>query len=70
MLRLRKVMDSENIKIEAYGPLTSLFRSTDGPVDPIVKRIAEERKVTEAQVLLAWAHQHGDGVVVTYVLTR
>lgn len=65
MLRLRKALDADDIKIAAYGPITSLFRSTDGPVDPIVKRIAGEKGVTEAQVLLAWAHQHSGGVLVT-----
>jgi diketogulonate reductase-like aldo/keto reductase len=65
MLRLRQVLDEHDIKIEAYSPLTSLFRSTGGPVDPVVSRIANERGVTDAQVLLAWAKQHGGGVDVT-----
>lgn len=67
MLRLRSLMDAHDIKIEAYGPLTALFRSTGGPVEKVIRGIAEKHGSTEAQVHLAWAKQYGDGVIVTYV---
>lgn len=58
--------DSKGIHIESYGPLSSLIRHPGGPVDPIVKKIAQELGATEGQVLLKWAHQitHG-GIVLT-----
>ncbi|KAI9634003.1 NADP-dependent oxidoreductase domain-containing protein [Dioszegia hungarica] len=65
MLRLRSLMDAHDIKIEAYGPLTALFRSTGGPVEKVIRGIAEKHGSTEAQVHLAWAKQYGDGVIVT-----
>jgi diketogulonate reductase-like aldo/keto reductase len=45
--------------------LSSLSRTPGGPVDPVVKKIAEAHKATEAQVLLKWAQQFGGGTVVT-----
>lgn len=70
MIRLRQVMDADNIRIQAYCPLSPLVRTPGGPVDGVVKQIAETKGggVTEPQVLLAWAHQYGGGCVVTYVL--
>lgn len=58
--------NSKGIHIESYGPLSSLIRHPGGPVDPIVKQIAQELGATEGQVLLKWAHQvtHG-GIVLT-----
>ncbi|KAL7419656.1 hypothetical protein Q5752_005570 [Cryptotrichosporon argae] len=63
--RLRAYQDKHDIKFETYGPLNSLFRSTGGPVDAVVKDIAARRGYTEAQVLLLWAAQHSGGAVVT-----
>lgn len=63
-------MDDHKIKIQAYGPLSPLFRFPGGPIDEVVSRIAGERKVTEAQVMLAWAKQHSDGIIVTYVFHK
>lgn len=54
-----------DVKFQAYGPLSSLSRTPGGPVDPVVKKIAEAHKATEAQVLLKWAQQFGGGTVVT-----
>lgn len=68
MLRLRALLDAEDIKIEAYGPLNSLFRVTGGPVDAVVKSLAEKHGATEAQVLLSWAAKHSGGIAVTWVL--
>ncbi|KAI9632403.1 NADP-dependent oxidoreductase domain-containing protein [Dioszegia hungarica] len=65
MLRLRALLDAEDIKIEAYGPLNSLFRVTGGPVDAVVKSLAEKHGATEAQVLLSWAAKHSGGIAVT-----
>ncbi|GHJ85377.1 hypothetical protein NliqN6_1779 [Naganishia liquefaciens] len=57
---------SKGIHIESYGPLSTLIRAPGGPVDPVVKDIAQELVATEGQVLLKWAHQitHG-GIVLT-----
>ena len=65
MLRLRSILDKHDIKIQAYAPMISLTYATDGPVSPVVKKIAESKGATEAQVLLAWAHQYGGGCAVT-----
>lgn len=56
------------IAIGAYTTLASLTRKEfqGGPVDEIVRRIAEDQKCTKAQVLLAWARQRtGGGPIVT-----
>jgi diketogulonate reductase-like aldo/keto reductase len=58
-------MRTHDIKYQAYGPLSPLFRSPGGPVDAVVDRIAAERNATPAQVLLLWAAQQGGGTVVT-----
>ena len=67
MLRLRRTLDKHDIKIQAYGPLTSIVRAPGGPVDDVATRIAEAKGdgVTASQVLLAWASQYGGGCVVT-----
>ncbi|KAK4687767.1 hypothetical protein P7C73_g2350, partial [Tremellales sp. Uapishka_1] len=65
MQRLLETCRANKITIEAYGPLTPLIRSPGGPIDPIVKAIAAEKGITEGQVLLSWAAQVVDGVVVT-----
>ncbi|KAB5594226.1 NAD/NADP-dependent indole-3-acetaldehyde reductase [Ceratobasidium theobromae] len=61
-----------NIIIESYGPLTSLIRHPGGPVDESIMRVAarmakgpETRTVTEGQVLIKWAQQRTDGIVIT-----
>lgn len=63
-----------NIIIESYGPLTSLIRHPGGPVDESIMRVAarmakgpETRTVTEGQVLIKWAQQRTDGIVITFV---
>ena len=63
--RLIKCCNDHNITILCYGPLVPLFRSTGGPVDPVVERIAKEKSATTSQILIAWAAQHSGGVVVT-----
>ncbi|WVQ79458.1 hypothetical protein IAT38_001557 [Cryptococcus sp. DSM 104549] len=56
-----------NITITAYGPLMSLVRHTGGPVDAVVRRVAEERALgeTDGQVLLRWGQELTGGVVIT-----
>ncbi|KAL1409527.1 hypothetical protein Q8F55_003511 [Vanrija albida] len=63
--RLAATQKKYDVKFQAYGPLSSLSRSTGGPLDPVVKKIAEKHGATEAQVLLKWAQQYGGGTVVT-----
>ncbi|TXT04257.1 hypothetical protein VHUM_04255 [Vanrija humicola] len=63
--RLAAVQKKYDVKFQAYGPLSSLSRSPGGPLDPVVKKIAEKHNATEAQVLLKWAQQFGGGTVVT-----
>ena len=53
------------IKISAYASLSSLHRSRDGVLDPVVNGIADNRGMTESQVLLAWALQVTEGPVIT-----
>jgi diketogulonate reductase-like aldo/keto reductase len=65
MLRLLKLCKDHDIKIECYGPLNSLFRSTNGPVDSVVEEIARQKGATPAQVLIRWAADYTGGVVVT-----
>ncbi|KAF8760962.1 Aldo kereductase [Rhizoctonia solani] len=68
--------EQHNITIESYGPLTPLIRHSGGPVDDPVKKVAarmakgpEAGAVTEGQVLLKWAQQRTNGVVITFSLS-
>jgi diketogulonate reductase-like aldo/keto reductase len=63
--RLVKLCHEHNIIIQCYGPLNPLFRSTGGPVDALVEKIAKEKSATASQVLIAWAAQHSGGMIVT-----
>lgn len=55
----------KGILVAAYSPLASLNKFPGGSVDAAVKRIAEEKGKTEAQVLLRWVLQKGVVVVTT-----
>jgi diketogulonate reductase-like aldo/keto reductase len=67
MVRLVDLQKKHDIKVLAWAPLAPIWRAPDGPVDPVVKRIASEKGVTESQVLLAWAARYTKGGVVTLV---
>ncbi|QRV91125.1 aldo/keto reductase family protein [Ceratobasidium sp. AG-Ba] len=63
---------THNITVESYGPLTPLIRHPGGPVDAPVKKVAariakgpEQAEVTEGQVLLKWAQQITNGIIIT-----
>jgi len=67
-----ELCQQHKITIEAYGPLTSLIRHRDGPVDEPVKKVAARMAkgpdvgaVTEGQVLLKWAQQRTGGIIIT-----
>ena len=55
----------KNIIIECYGPLSPITKGPGGPLDPVLKRIAEDTGLNEGQVLLKCAKQVSRGVVVT-----
>ncbi|WWC87662.1 uncharacterized protein L201_002553 [Kwoniella dendrophila CBS 6074] len=63
--RLLTLQKKHDIKVEAYGPLTSLTGAKGGPADEVVKEIAKSKGIGESQVLLNWALQTTQGVVVT-----
>lgn len=65
MQRLLALQQKHNIAVQAYGPLSPLFRMPGGPVDAVVERIAQEQKATPSQILLAWAAKYTKGIVVT-----
>lgn len=69
MPTLLPLLAKHHIAIGAYAPLMSLARHPDGPVDEVVRSIAQERGLgeTEAQVLLQWAQQVSGGQVITCV---
>ncbi|KAJ9101783.1 hypothetical protein QFC21_003122 [Naganishia friedmannii] len=58
---------ARGITIETYGALAPLTRYPGGPVDPVLRGIAQQRDATESQILLKWATQisHGGPVVTT-----
>ncbi|OCF77753.1 hypothetical protein I204_01753 [Kwoniella mangroviensis CBS 8886] len=64
---LLPLCDKYDIKIAAYGSLMSLVRHRGGPVDEVVEHICHERgmKETGGQVLLRWAQQITEGIVIT-----
>lgn len=48
------------IATEAYGPLTPILRHpTGGPLKPVIERIAKERNIDPATVLLLWVIAKG-----------
>jgi len=53
------------IIVEAYGPLTPLFRKSGGPIDAVLHEIASAHKKTPSQILLRWSTQKGNVVVTT-----
>jgi len=57
----------QGIKLECYGPLTPIVRAAGGPVDSVLSKIAKTlgEGVTPGQVLLKWAQQVSEGVIVT-----
>ena len=67
--RLKTICDQYDIKFQCYGPSAALFRTPGGPVDEVVKQIAQETGATDVQVTLKWAEQSSGGIVVTLVMT-
>ncbi|KAG8857333.1 hypothetical protein FRB96_005820 [Tulasnella sp. 330] len=65
MLPVLQYCKEHGIVVEAYGPLTSITKAPDGPVDAPVKKAADRLKATPAQVLLLWVRQKGCVIVTT-----
>ncbi|KAF9265621.1 Aldo/keto reductase [Marasmius fiardii PR-910] len=61
----------KGIVIESYGGLVPVYRSSGGPLDPVLERIAQRltnesgRTVTLAHVLTKWQIQKGVAIVTT-----
>ena len=57
---------NKGIVIACYTTLASIIHFPGGPLDAVVKKIANELDATEDQVLMKWAHQvtYG-GIIVT-----
>jgi diketogulonate reductase-like aldo/keto reductase len=53
------------ITVEAYSPLTPLTKGAGGPVDEVVKAIAEQYKVSESVILLKWLTSQGIVAITT-----
>ncbi|KAH0610859.1 uncharacterized protein H6S33_011286 [Morchella sextelata] len=62
---LLRFCQSHNIQLAAYSPLGPLTKFPGGPLDGVVKRIAEEKGRTESQVLIRWGVEMGVVVVTT-----
>jgi diketogulonate reductase-like aldo/keto reductase len=45
---------SNDILIETYSPLVSLFNKTGGPLDPVIDNLAKKYGQSPAQILLKW----------------
>ncbi|KAK7693472.1 hypothetical protein QCA50_003040 [Cerrena zonata] len=64
-------LKKHNITVASYGGLTPAFRFKDGPLDPVLKKIAKRlgesrgKPVTEGQVLQVWLRQQGVVAVST-----
>ncbi|CAN3475182.1 NADPH-dependent alpha-keto amide reductase [Diutina catenulata] len=48
-----------SIQVEAYGPLSPLFRSEGSPLKPVLEKLAQKYGKTDAQILLRWVYQNG-----------
>ncbi|KAJ3341678.1 hypothetical protein HDU93_004312 [Gonapodya sp. JEL0774] len=53
------------IRTASYGPLISLTKHQNGPVDAVVETIAKAHSSTPGQVLLAWNLAKGNVVLTT-----
>ncbi|KAG8888633.1 hypothetical protein FRB98_007306 [Tulasnella sp. 332] len=65
MLPVLQYCKEHGIVVEAYGPLTSITKAPNGPVDAPVKKAADRLKATPGQVLLLWVRQKGCVIVTT-----
>lgn len=60
-------MQSKGIQVEAFKGLAPISQVSDGPLVPIIQRIAKEHNTTDACVLLAW---HRSKRVLAVTTTR
>lgn len=57
---------ANNIVIEAYGPLVPITKAKDqGPLDALLKELAEKYQVSESKILLKYVHSFGIITVTT-----
>ncbi|KKA30786.1 hypothetical protein TD95_004362 [Thielaviopsis punctulata] len=52
-------MRKHAIGLEAYGPVTPIFRATPGPIDSSVKILADKHGVSDTAVMLRWVIDQG-----------
>jgi len=63
--KLVSYMAENKIGLEAYAPLTPVHRAKDGPVDPVVKQLAQKYYVSEGEILLRWVIEQGHVAITT-----
>lgn len=56
---------SKDIKIAAYGPLVPLTKVQNGPVTPIIEKLAHKYAVNPGEILLRWVMEQGVVAITT-----
>lgn len=49
---------NNGIVIEGYSPLTAITKVESGPLDPLLKMLAQKYQKTESQIVLRWVMQN------------
>jgi diketogulonate reductase-like aldo/keto reductase len=62
---LQEYCKKHGIKITCYSPLAPLHLKTDGPVNPVIEKIASKYGKTNARILLKWVLQKGHLAITT-----
>ncbi|MCJ1405104.1 hypothetical protein MMC11_008330 [Xylographa trunciseda] len=58
-------MQSKNIAMQAYGPLTAITKGKPGPCDDILASLAKKYFVSEAEICLRWCLDQGVIAITT-----
>ena len=64
-VELQQYQKAHGIRTFAFSPLSPIVRAKPGPLDDVLKTVAQEHGVSTAVVLIRWALQQGIAVVTT-----
>jgi len=63
--KLKAFCALHNIQVMAYSPLGPIVNSPNGPVDPVIRDLADKYGKTPGQILIRWNLHRGNGVLNT-----
>ena len=56
---------ANNILVTSYGGLTPITSEKNGPLTPVLERLANEKGVTTANIVQSWILHQGCGIITT-----